>query len=194
MLYAEEFWNKAVNFYNQGDKSQAYYNLGILLHLLEDMSSTSHVYNDAHLSPWLLWGQTNTYEEWVGEEAQRPSPQLQGGNTVSQPQGIVYGSSNLTYEDFIHELALKTYNDIAVYGNLVRSTACPATGDLGEMFVDSNNADLDYMRYAGSFVNEYWSIIGPDDEYYYSNVLASDSWWPIKDGKKYGIMRIKSAV
>lgn len=74
----QEIWDRKIICYYVGrdkddntcpiDKSQAYYWLGRVAHLLEDMAVPSHVHNVPHnwLSGILLWTRTDPFEEYVG--------------------------------------------------------------------------------------------------------------------------------
>ncbi|MHB9154754.1 MAG: hypothetical protein ACYC5N_03550, partial [Endomicrobiales bacterium] len=185
LMYGKPLWNNAISKYISGQKDDAYYNLGKVIHLLEDMTSTAHVYNDAHIPPFLVAGETNAYEEWV----KFCSPKLLlGGNGIAQPSDIDTNDPNRAYDSFFNEVAGATFNAAAIKGNLTRDENSPATGDLGELFVStSSGAALTYLRYIDNNlvgIDEYWVLMSDQDEYYYDRALASNSWWPIQNGSE----------
>jgi subtilisin family serine protease len=56
----EDFWSQIISEYSNGNKQRAYYLLGRLTHLLEDMSVPPHTLNDAHPP-----GDLSAYEEYT---------------------------------------------------------------------------------------------------------------------------------
>jgi len=54
-------WPAAIKFYGKGSLDQAYYGLGHILHLIEDMTVPAHSRNDPHLP-----GNEDPYENWTG--------------------------------------------------------------------------------------------------------------------------------
>lgn len=62
---AEIYWTRAKTAYFLGDKELAYYYLGRVVHLLEDLSSTPHTHNDPH--PDLL--NDDEFEEYMGRKS-----------------------------------------------------------------------------------------------------------------------------
>lgn len=57
-------WQKAIEFYTNGDKKQAFIALGHVLHLIEDMSVPAHTRDDAH-------PEGDPYESWVKNNAEK---------------------------------------------------------------------------------------------------------------------------
>jgi outer membrane protein assembly factor BamB len=53
-------WPAAIKFYQKGSLDQAYYGLGHILHLIEDMTVPAHSRNDPHLP-----GNEDPYETWT---------------------------------------------------------------------------------------------------------------------------------
>jgi len=53
-------WPASIKFYNKGSLDQAYYALGHILHLIEDMTVPAHTRNDPHLP-----GNLDPYETWT---------------------------------------------------------------------------------------------------------------------------------
>ena len=60
--YGETIWSEAIWKYRHGDKENAYYKLGRVIHLLEDMSSVPHVFLDVHVE------ESKGYEAWVSNQ------------------------------------------------------------------------------------------------------------------------------
>jgi len=57
---SNDFWAFAIDQYKKGNKDKAYYYLGRVVHLLEDMGCPPHVHNDAHPS-------SAPYEDTMGK-------------------------------------------------------------------------------------------------------------------------------
>jgi len=53
-------WTASINSYTQGNSDQAFYGLGHILHLIEDMSVPAHSRNDHHIMG-------DPYEQWAGQ-------------------------------------------------------------------------------------------------------------------------------
>lgn len=64
---ANRYWATAKNEYFLGNKDLAYYYLGRVVHLLEDLSSTPHTHNDPHPDLWGLFND-DEYEEYMGRK------------------------------------------------------------------------------------------------------------------------------
>jgi len=117
--YGKTFWETAITDYNDGSdesKQTSYRNLGNVLHLLQDMTSVPHVYNDAHVPPYLFWGITNSYEDWVADYVAKSTGVIWSGGDIKQASGSAYplGTSDLSYDDFLHEVADKTFDSVKV--------------------------------------------------------------------------------
>ncbi|MDD2717724.1 MAG: S8 family serine peptidase [Candidatus Wallbacteria bacterium] len=63
-VVALSMWTEAVACYDK-NPAKAYYLLGRVAHLLQDMTTPAHVHNDAHNSAF--WGGLDSYEEWAGK-------------------------------------------------------------------------------------------------------------------------------
>lgn len=98
--YGKQYWDSAIKKYNNGDKEGAYWDLGIVVHLLQDMSSVPHVYLDWHIVGEEI---TKGYEQWVFDN--RGRTELFVDLQIQQP-------SQLTYDQFLHEVAQKTYDAV----------------------------------------------------------------------------------
>lgn len=102
VVYSTSIWKTAVNSYASDNKEEAYYNMGHVLHLLQDMASSAHVYNDAHVA------ESNGYEDWVSTAAQYTPSLLLNGTSISQPVADVTGDGTVDYRDYLHEVVKKT--------------------------------------------------------------------------------------
>ncbi|MFZ2038578.1 MAG: hypothetical protein WAV11_01395 [Minisyncoccia bacterium] len=57
--YANDYsWSKALKYYTEGDKNRAFYTLGHVLHIVEDMTVPEHTRSDQHLNG-------SIFEAWV---------------------------------------------------------------------------------------------------------------------------------
>jgi len=68
---AEELFHRAIALYKKGTLDSAYYELGRVAHLLEDMSTPAHVHLDLHF-PYLVWLEQlllgpDSYEDYIGD-------------------------------------------------------------------------------------------------------------------------------
>jgi len=61
---SDHTWQRAIYEYAWGDKSRAIYDLGHILHLIEDASVPDHTRNDPH-PPWFDFG--SPYEAWTSQ-------------------------------------------------------------------------------------------------------------------------------
>lgn len=92
-------WEKAINSYINGDKQEAFRNLGHVLHLIEDMAVPAHVRNDHHM-------RGDAYESWTAQFG------LNNTDVVSQLSGrrpLKFNSLN-QYFDY-----LATYTNTHFY-------------------------------------------------------------------------------
>ncbi|MFH1715482.1 MAG: carboxypeptidase regulatory-like domain-containing protein [Elusimicrobiota bacterium] len=182
--YAGDIWNAALWQYVKGNKDNAFYKLGRVVHLLQDSAAVPHVYLDQHAF------EEEGYETWIQNHLEDDENIIKTAN-ILQPAGSVYGSSSLNYDDFIKEMADKTYYAVKVFGDLKKSTTTPVIGvDMTNMFMPDvdqygskfSNFEIKYIK---NSLDEYWVLTNGSQNYYYEKTLYSDDWWPIKDGKKW---------
>ena len=116
-------WKRAIERYGYTDDSKrlAYYTLGFLCHLLEDMGVPEHVHDDSHGAS----GYTG-FEWWVWKNWDSLKPPVLGD---LKPRKFD------TLEGFFRNLALLGYSiDRFQAGELVRDSAALRNSDLGRMF------------------------------------------------------------
>lgn len=58
------YWRIASEFYASGDKSRAFYALGHLIHIVQDLHVPAHTHNDIH-GPTVFLGRSDSYEGWA---------------------------------------------------------------------------------------------------------------------------------
>lgn len=116
-------WNRAIARYGYTDDSKrlAYYTLGFLCHLLEDMGDPEHVHDDPHGAS----GYTG-FEWWVWKNWDSLKPPVLGD---LKPRKFD------TFEGFFKNLARLGYSiDRFQAGELIRGSVNLASTDLGKMF------------------------------------------------------------
>lgn len=88
---ADTYWTRAKNEYLRGNKDLAYYYLGRVVHLLEDLSSTPHTHNDPHPDFFDL-GTLNDdkFEEYMG----RKDGDWDGNPATGEVQAGIRGYDN----------------------------------------------------------------------------------------------------
>lgn len=59
----KRYWKYASYFYRKGDKPRAFYALGHLTHLIQDLHVPAHVHNDVH-GPTVVLGKLDSFEQW----------------------------------------------------------------------------------------------------------------------------------
>ena len=114
-------WKRAIERYGYTEDSKrlAYYTLGFLCHLLEDMGDPEHVHDDPHGAS----GYTG-FEWWVGKNWDSLKPPVLGD---LKPRKFD------TFEGFFRNLALLGYSiDRFQGGELIRDSATLAEFRLGE--------------------------------------------------------------
>ena len=92
-------WDEAIRKFKTGDRNGAFYDLGHVLHLLEDMTSVAHTRNDMHIAGKISKEWAEPYELWAGDH-----PGLfyldQNGNLTSDPTGnthLLEGTTPLVF-------------------------------------------------------------------------------------------------
>ena len=131
--YAREHWKTAIEKYNEGDLSQAYFYLGRVVHLVEDLSSPAHVHNDLHLTLFdQLLEESDPYE---GKHVPR---QL---SNLLPPVGLDFKRYNIPEIKKLSDIwgkeketfSGRTYRTAAFPGQLDRFSE-EASGRISEMF------------------------------------------------------------
>ncbi len=137
--WAQEVFNEAIKYYENGDINNAYYSLGRVVHLLCDMSVPAHVHLDEHLS------NSESFEQWTSS---RDSNQKMNAE--------YYTASNLQNKSLISIGSLSFSPGSYIYSSL------PTTqkNDLFKLFV--NLAELgdnfDSEHYLGEATHHYNGI------------------------------------
>ncbi|MDD5756342.1 MAG: Ig-like domain-containing protein [bacterium] len=168
-----EIFNKAMVQYSM-NKEYAYFELGRVCHLLQDMSSPSHVEGDNHFLPWID-NSGNNYEDWCKEHATEIESYIAGELSNLQVKTI----TNL--DNAFKELAEETYRNVAISGTLNEDENNPANGDIAQMFASTSDNSLAYISYIkDDTINptvKYWTIANIGD--YIPNSLEKRNWWPV---------------
>lgn len=116
-------WKKAIERYGYTEDSKrlAYYTLGFICHLLEDVGDPEHVHDDSHGASGY-----SGFEWWVWRNWDSLKPPVPGDLTPRKFE---------TVEDFFKNLARLGYSVDRFHGGaLVRDSATLAGTDLGKMF------------------------------------------------------------
>jgi len=92
-------WQKTLNYWAGGDREEAMFTLGHVLHLIEDASVPDHTRNDSH-------AEGSPYEEWTGRFT-LSSPDLSLSERTSAKQPIVLAS----LDQYFDELAKYSNNN-----------------------------------------------------------------------------------
>lgn len=178
-------WMEAVNRYGYKDcsKKLAYYTLGFVMHLLEDMGVPEHVHDDPHGASGY-----NGFEMWVHENWYRLTPRYMSPKRFSGPN-----NENITetIDDFFINLSLIAYSVDRFQGKtLVTPPYLDPESDLGKMF----NADYDRKNQLWILKNKdadreeiKQSLISPGMKFDINNMLFHPhklkaynlgEWWP----------------
>jgi len=91
-------WGRALRYFAEGDRREAYRTLGYILHLVQDMSVPDHTRNDPHPPLGVVGERGSPYEEYTEQftrENMRDVVDLRGGAPVAES----------TIEDYLHSMA-----------------------------------------------------------------------------------------
>ena len=164
--YGQLIWDQAKDYYLQGDKENAYFSLGRLCHLLEDMSSPAHTQTDFH-------GFGDDLEH-LGEEIYSPS--MFSLHNIRKPSTHGYSSSETgdltqdSFENFMKNLAWVTYYASTFYGGeLPRGSLNWPDSELKRMFPG-------FCYVLAPTSPNYWEIPGVGRYYDLENWQGGDSW------------------
>lgn len=163
-------WKRAIQRYGYSEDSKrlAYYTLGFICHLLQDMGDPEHVHDDPHGAS----GYTG-FELWV----------WQNWDSLKPPYlGALKPKTFATFEDFFRNLSLLGYSiDRFQGGELTRqSGAINTSSDLGKMFKVRYNGGNEWVleNYSGR------SILGLTSPAGGTNVANWDFDWNLDDYRK----------
>ncbi|MDD5131372.1 MAG: zinc dependent phospholipase C family protein [bacterium] len=165
--YVKDIWDASIYEYSQGNKTEAYYLLGKVAHLVQDMSVPAHVHIDSH-----LFG--DDYEIWCKGPGETGSNIIGCVNTA---EGYITVSG---YEDAIEQMARLGYDSSRFEATLYAdSRSVDENCELAKMFPGS-------IRYivpldANTLDNGFWEIdnIGNYDGVETDN--GSNDWWEIDE-------------
>lgn len=169
--YASDIWQDALINYESNNKNAAYFKLGRLSHLLEDMGTPAHVQADFHASEddAEAWG-----EEFYNSGSYDPDtirkPSTDGYSNIN---GIDYRDD--TFENFMKNLAWKTYLSTTYQSKLTRVYGdIQPDSELKRMFPS--------LRYESDwFDGDYWVIDEVGWFFDPSSSVGNNEWW-IVDG------------
>ena len=157
--YARGIWNNALADYKSGERGDAYFKLGRLCHLLEDMSSPGHAQTDVHITgdDAEKWGKAN-YNAGSYDPTRTRKPSTNGYINMSRN----------SIENFMMNLAWETYYGSTFQGRLVTQ--------FGDVQPDS---ELKRMFPGLTYINDwyypdYWVI--PEVGWYF-NGIGNSEWW-----------------
>ncbi len=161
---AETEFQEAIDAYNSCDKERAYFQLGRVVHLLEDMTLPAHVHSDVHATG-------DDFENWSSTPETSPHYDSYANGTQ-----IIVSSS---LDSHFQALALQTYYASSFGAVLNQSTTTPIdpASELGRMFPGK----VHYVP-LGLWGVSYWVI---DDIGEYEAELANDDWWQCADDPGY---------
>jgi hypothetical protein len=166
VTYAAPIWSQAQSDYDSSNFNAAYFGLGRVCHLLEDMTSPAHVHGDVHAAgdDFENWGATN----FSGYDFAAVMPYIPSGTVTLPNSSQVAGHS---IEGFLHTLARFTYNLSAFQGELVEVEGTQPASELARMFPSLHYYD------AGFLGDSYWEI----DDIGYCEKFLNEEWWACED-------------
>lgn len=194
-------WTKMINFKNSPDAREndlAYFTLGRLCHLVQDMTSPAHVHADFHGTG----DDTEEYAEKHIDQIMNNLPPLEIKKPTTHGLRKEYPHVDLREEDnisyFIENLAYQTYRMTSYYGGKLTRKSGDAQPDseLKRMFPYNDGKRLRYhkgnqrydpgehMRYdPGGFIQDSW-IIDKIGRYWVANRNNND-WWECPEDSGY---------
>ncbi len=163
--YSIGIWNNALTDYRNGYKGDAYFQIGRLTHLLEDMSSPAHAQTDYH-------GGGDDAENWGKGRAFDFDSGNYDPSIIRKPSTHGYGSLTADlFENFMKNLAWDTYYASTFQGKLVT--------EFGDVQPDSELKRMfPSVRYENDWYSpDYWTI--PDVGIYLNGLdpFGSNGWW-----------------
>ena len=164
--YIEPIWNDAWWNYMAGNYGSAYFALGRVCHLIEDMVSPAHVHGDVHLDgdDFENWGESHFGE--YDFASMQLSPYTPRPGTVTLGNGSVVAADSI--KGILHSMAKYTYSLSAFQGHLVEINGSQPDSELARMFPSLHFYD------AGFFGDDCWEI---DNIGVYDKVF-NEEWWP----------------
>jgi len=166
--YAVPIWNQALSDYDSGYFDDAFFALGRICHLLEDMTSVAHVQDDVHADG-------DDFEDWGAAHfnnydfsTMSIKPYIPSAMVTLPDSSQVPGHS---VEGFLHSLAEFAHNFSAFQGHLEEDEIPQPDSELIRMFPTLHFYD------GGFFGDNYWEIgnVGRYDTW------LNDEWWLCED-------------
>jgi formylglycine-generating enzyme required for sulfatase activity len=166
VTYAAPIWYQALADYSSSNFDDAYFGLGRVCHLLEDMTSPAHTHGDVHAAgdDFENWGETN----FSSYNFAAVMPYIPSGTVTLPDSSQVAGHS---IEGFLHSLAEFTYDLSAFHGHLEEIEGTQPDSELARMFPTLHYYD------GGILGDNYWEIddIGGFEQ------TGNDEWWACED-------------
>ncbi|MBW8878657.1 MAG: S-layer homology domain-containing protein [Acidobacteria bacterium] len=174
-------------------RSDAFDNLGRVLHLLQDMTSPAHIHDDGHAGIFTgcdYYGSVDDFERWgwCGSKSRgitgyvapvtNSSDQVTGGTMTPAMNSLLTGflghapvlPIDLSPGGFVHDLASRVY-DFTTYSGVLQVDTSQQRTDLQEMF-----PSLSY-----DFTARGWSIADAGWFLGTCGGLQVDDWWGMKE-------------
>ncbi|MFC1735806.1 hypothetical protein ACFL1X_06795 [Candidatus Hydrogenedentota bacterium] len=162
---AEELWAKAFDSYLKGDKAAAYFMLGRVSHIVQDLAAPSHVHVDVHP----LGDDVETWAEGrFNVDLSTIEPFVPTNNDVLA-DGIIVPENSV--RGLLQVLSELTYDISAFHGELVAARGKQPDSELSAMFPSLHYQD------SGVLGGGYWYM---DDIGAYNplDLIGINDWWP----------------
>ncbi len=178
-------WQKAIDLYAQGEKEQAFFTLGHVIHLLEDASVPDHTRNDPH-PPYEDGG--SPYENWTQKfSLNNPDSGLASRLLNKQPvllsdlNSFFDGLATYSNNNFYSRDSIKNYelpeSDYFTVGTDGENYGVKKDGEFGDYYLivggDSLNwSDHSKLIYKGeTIVQNYWNRLSTKSVQYAVGVI-----------------------
>jgi subtilisin family serine protease len=172
-------WNDAIKQYKNGLKEEAYFSLGHVLHLIEDVSLPEHTHLEFHGTGICDFNPINQkgYEKYVADKTTNettpyllPEPETDG--TGPKEDSIIQYDK---LEDYFHEMAMLSYYRNRFQGDLdpFGQYGAEGGGKLKKMFP---SLKFDFLGWA------IWDERVDDSQYmtWWPPYDVNDDWWETK--------------
>ncbi len=171
LSYSVTRWEEALRDYRSGYKDDAYFGLGRVCHLVEDMTSPAHVHGDVHIfgDDFESWGPIHFGEynfSTLGLSSYIP------GGTIFLPDGTEVEGKSI--QGIMHSMALFTYNLSRFHGGNFTWGQDPPDSELNRMSNDT-------LRWDWWTLGWYIENVG----YYYPDPLGNSNWWECVGDSSY---------
>lgn len=171
--YVQPLWDAAWQDYIASDFAGAYFTLGRVCHLIEDMISPAHVHGDVHLDgdDFENWGEDHFNE--YDFSSMTLEPVVPVGPVILYNGTVIDGDSP---RGILHSVAQLTYDLSAFQGHIIEAESAQPDSEFKRMFPSLHFYD------AGFFGDDCWEIdnIGVYDK------IFNEEWWPCEgDSHEY---------